>query len=271
MTLELRRARPTWGPRKLVALLEREWPDVVFPSHSTAAALLHRHGLSRPRRRRAKTPAFAGRLTVAEAPNQVWCGDFKGHFALGDRKRCYPLTVTDDHTRYVLRCHAALRSDHTLVREVLRSAFFEYGMPEVFRTDNGPPFATAARRRPVSARRVAHQAWRATRANRQGQAHTKRSPRTDASNAESRSRNSVEQNRLAQQRRFDAWRADYNEVRPHEAHGQKPPATLYVASRRRFPEAPRDPTTAPTSSPFAYAETASQVDGLPCPADRPLR
>src|SRR6478735_11434388 len=95
------------------------------PSHSTAAALPHKRGLSQQRRRRAVTPAFSGRLTVATAPNQVWCAEFKGHFALGDKKRCYPLTVTDDHTRYLLRCHAALRSDHTLVREVLRSAFFE--------------------------------------------------------------------------------------------------------------------------------------------------
>jgi transposase InsO family protein len=241
LILELRRARPTWGPRKLVALLEREWPDIVFPSHSTTAALLHRHGLSRPRRRRAKTPAFAGRLTVAAAPNQVWCGDFKGHFALGDRKRCYPLTVTDDHTRYLLRCHAGLRSDHTLVREVLRSAFFEYGMPEVFRTDNGPPFATAASgglsllavwliKVGVRPERIDKgkptQNGRHERMHRTLKAETAAPPR---------------RNRLAQQRCFDTWRTDYNDIRPHEAHGQAPPAAVYVASRRRFPEAPRDP------------------------------
>lgn len=242
LLLELRRARPTWGPRKLVALLEREWPGVVFPAHSTAAALLHRHGLSRPRRRRATTPAFAGRLTVAEAPNQVWCGDFKGHFALGDRKRCYPLTLTDDHTRYLLRCHAALRSDHTLVREVLRSAFFEYGLPEVFRTDNGPPFATAAPgglsllavwliKLGVRPERI--DKGKPTQNGRHERMH--RTLKADAATP-------PEQNRLAQQRRFDTWRTDYNEVRPHQAHDQMPPATVYVASRRRFPDAPRDPT-----------------------------
>jgi len=249
LLLELRRARPTWGPRKLVTLLEREWPGVVFPSHSTAAALLHRHGLSRPRRRRATTPAFAGRLTVAEAPNQVWCGDFKGHFALGDRKRCYPLTVTDDHTRYLIRCHAALRSDHTLVREVLRSAFFEYGLPEVFRTDNGPPFATAAPgglsllavwliKLGVRPERI--DKGKPTQNGRHERMH--RTLKADAATP-------PERDRLAQQRRFDTWRTDYNEVRPHQAHDQMPPATFYLASRRRFPDAPRDPTYSPEMEP----------------------
>jgi putative transposase len=242
LLLELRRARPTWGPRKLIALLEREWPDILFPSHSTAAALLHKHGLSQRRRRRAVTPAFAGRLTVAEAPNQVWCGDFKGHFALGDRKRCYPLTVTDDHTRYLLRCHAALRGDHTLVREVLRSAFFEYGMPEVFRTDNGPPFATAA---PGGLSMLA--VWliklgvrpeRIDKGKPTQNGRHERMHRTLKAEATA----PPERNRLAQQRRFDVWRADFNAVRPHQAHGQRTPAALYVFSRRRFPEAPRDPT-----------------------------
>jgi putative transposase len=241
LLLDLRRARPTWGPRKLVALLERAWPDIVFPSHSTAAALLHRHGLSRPRRRRATTPAFSGRLTAAEAPNQVWCGDFKGHFALGDKKRCYPLTITDDHTRYLLRCHAALRCDHTLVREVLRSAFLEYGMPEVFRTDNGPPFATAAAgglsllavwliKLGVRPERI--DKGKPTQNGRHERMH--RTLKAEATAPPQR-------NRLAQQRHFDAWRMDYNEVRPHEAHSQMPPAAVYAASTRRFPEAPRDP------------------------------
>lgn len=242
LLLELRRSRPTWGPRKLVALLEREWPDIVFPSHSTAAALLHKHGLSRPRRRRATTPAFAGRLTTAQAPNQVWCADFKGHFALGDRKRCHPLTVTDDHTRYLIRCHAGLRTDHTLVREVLRSAFFEYGMPEVFRTDNGPPFATAAAGG-LSLLAV----WLiklGVRPERIDKGKPTQNGRHERMHRTLKAEAAVhpERNRLAQQRRFDAWRLDYNEVRPHEAHGQVPPAEVYVASRRRFPETPRDPT-----------------------------
>jgi transposase InsO family protein len=241
LLLELRRARPTWGPRKLIAVLEREWPGIVFPSHSTAAALLHKHGLSQRRRRRAVTPAFAGRLTVADAPNQVWCGDFKGHFALGDKKRCYPLTVTDDHTRYLLRCHAALRGDYTLVREVLRSAFFEYGMPEVFRTDNGPPFATAAPgglsilavwliKLGVRPERI--DKGKPTQNGRHERMH--RTLKAEAATP-------PERNRLAQQRRFDVWRADFNDVRPHQAHGQRTPAAAYVASKRRFPEAPRDP------------------------------
>jgi len=241
LLLELRRARPTWGPRKLVALLEREWPGIVFPSHSTAATLLHKHGLSRPRRRRATTPAFAGRLTIAEAPNQVWCGDFKGHFALGDRKRCYPLTVTDDHTRYLLRCHASLRGDHTLVREVLRSAFFEYGMPEVFRTDNGSPFATAA---PGGLSLLA--VWliklgvRPERIDKGKPTQNGRHERMHRT-LKAEAVTPPEQNRLAQQRRFDTWRTDYNDVRPHQAHNQAPPATVYVASSRRFPDVPRDP------------------------------
>jgi transposase InsO family protein len=128
------------------------------------------------------------------------------------------------------------------VREVVRSAFLEYGMPEVFRTDNGPPFAAAA---PGGLSLLA--VWliklgvRPERIDKGKPTQNGRHERMHRT-LKAETATPPEQSRLAQQRRFDIWRADYNEVRPHQAHDQRAPARFYVASRRRFPDAPRDPT-----------------------------
>ncbi len=139
--LALRARYPTWGEDKLKARLERTNPDINWPAHSTIGALLKRHGLTHPgKRRRHATPS--SKLTSAKAPNQVWAIDFKGWFDTGDGKRCDPLTISDTASRYLLRCQRVARSNTAHVRPLMEATFREYGLPTRILSDNGPPFAS---------------------------------------------------------------------------------------------------------------------------------
>lgn len=137
----LRRAHPTWGPRKLAAVLGREHPAEAWPAASTIGDILKREGLSVPRVRRARPGSGANPLGPCVAPNRVWCADFKGWFRTGDGSRCDPLTIMDGHSRYLLRCQTVARTDFATVRGLFEATFRQYGLPEAIRTDNGEPFA----------------------------------------------------------------------------------------------------------------------------------
>ena len=122
--LDGRAAHPTWGKRKLKAWLERQCPDAYCPSHSTIGALLKRHGLTHPRkRRRQATPS--DKLTIGHVPNQVWAIDFKGWFRTGNGSRCDRLTVSDSASRFLLRCQSVERTDTAHVRPLLEALFRE--------------------------------------------------------------------------------------------------------------------------------------------------
>jgi putative transposase len=141
--VQLRRQHPTWGPRKLLAWLRAHEGPAAWPAASTVGEILRRHGLVPGRRRRARV---AERLQVAlvepTAPNELWCTDFKGHFRTQDRYYCYPLTLTDEVSRYLLACRG-LRSTHTQqVRPWFEQVFRQYGVPGAIRSDNGSPFAS---------------------------------------------------------------------------------------------------------------------------------
>src|ERR1041384_7141436 len=142
--VDLRRRHPRWGPRKLQAYLQQHQPEERWPASSSIGALLKREGLSHPRRVRRRTPAYSAPLAHAQAPNQVWCADYKGWFCCGDGSRCDPLTITDAYSRYLLRCRAVAKTDGIAARGVFEAVFREYGLPEAIRTDNGPPFASKA-------------------------------------------------------------------------------------------------------------------------------
>jgi putative transposase len=238
---ELRRERPRWGPKKLLAYLTPKWPALQFPSESTLSEILRRRGLSNPRGKRRRTAVYSQPFLGYDEPNAVWCIDFKGWFLMRDRKKCHPLTISDGYSRYLLRCHGSLRTDFTIVRFVLLSAFDEYGLPGAIRSDNGPPFATAAPggvsrfavmliRLGIRPERI--QPGKPTQNGRHERMHRTLKEETASPPA---------QNRLAQQRSFDAFRSDYNEVRPHEAIGQVPPSSLYRPSSRSFERWLRDP------------------------------
>jgi hypothetical protein len=142
--LELRRRHPTWGAKKLLAVLGRRHPRLTLPAPSTAAALLQRAGLVTARRRR-RALVHPGRPTAAmDAPNAVWTADFKGEFKTRDGVYCYPLTVADGYSRFLLACRGLPSTATAGGRPVFERLFREYGLPARIRSDNGAPFATIA-------------------------------------------------------------------------------------------------------------------------------
>ena len=140
--LELRQAHMRWGPRKLKRILERDEPGRNWPAASTIGALLQREGLVVPRRKRVRTAPYSAPLAHADGPNRVWCADFKGWFRTADGERIDPLTISDAHSRYLLRCQAVEKTDTARVQAIFEAAFREYGMPAAI-----PPI-TARRLRP---------------------------------------------------------------------------------------------------------------------------
>lgn len=144
LIVKARRKHPTWGPRKLLGRLQKQYKEIDWPVASTIGELLRREGLTVPRRKRRLTPPYTQPFLAAQEPNLVWCMDFKGHFHTRNGERIDPFTVSDAYSRYLLRCQAVDRSNTEQVRAILEAAFREYGMPLAIRSDNGPPFASRA-------------------------------------------------------------------------------------------------------------------------------
>ncbi|MDR7453954.1 MAG: DDE-type integrase/transposase/recombinase, partial [Armatimonadota bacterium] len=140
--LAARHRHPTWGAKKLLRILSRKHPDWEWPARSTCCDVLKRHGLvTSPRRRR--FPSHPGRpVTPMTAPNEIWTADFKGQFLMTDGTYCYPLTVVDGYSRYLLACQGLPSTRIAGAWPVFRRLFEEYGLPRIIRTDNGVPFAT---------------------------------------------------------------------------------------------------------------------------------
>jgi putative transposase len=236
LVVALRKQRPTWGPRKLRAYLAERGPNVPVPSVSAFAVILKRNGLTSLRRRRRKRLVVPATRPFAAAtePNAVWCIDFKGWFQTLDGRRCYPLTLIDAYSRYLLRCEAVLDPDTHSVRPILDSAFQEFGLPKAIRSDNGPPFATTGAGG-LSALAV----WwtklgirhdRIMPGKPQQNGRLERFHRTLAELVRA-----PEADLRVQQRAFDRFRREYNDERPHEALHLKPPLTAYAPSRTRYP------------------------------------
>ncbi len=233
--LALRARYPTWGEDKLKARLERTNPDINWPAHSTIGALLKRHGLTHPgKRRRHATPS--SKLTSAKAPNQVWAIDFKGWFETGDGKRCDPLTISDTASRYLLRCQRVARSDTAHVRPLMEATFREYGLPTRILSDNGPPFASTGlaglSRLSVWWIRLGIQLQRIDPGHPEQNGRHERMHRT----LKAETATPPERNLRAQQRAFDRFRQIYNQERPHESLAMATPASVYQPSWRPYPE-----------------------------------
>lgn len=235
-----RKAHPLWGPRKLRAFLAQHEPETSWPAPSTIGDLLKRRGLVEGRRRRLRTPQATQPLAAATEPNVVWTVDFKGCFRVAGRY-CHPLTIADAQSRYLLRVQSLDGERFVPVQGVFESAFREFGLPLRIRSDNGSPFASRGPgglsrlsvwwvRLGITPERIEpghpEQNGRHERMHRTLKDATARPPRV-----------SVEE----QQRAFDAFRREFNDERPHEALGQRTPASGYAPSRRRFPEEVPDP------------------------------
>ena len=233
--VELRSRHPSWGPRKLRAYLQRQAPKIVWPAASSIGDLLRREGLAHPRRRRKRTPPYTEPLKHAEAPNQLWCADFKGWFLTQDGTRCDPLTITDAYSRYLLRCCVVPRTDGQHAWAVFEAAFREFGLPDAIRTDNGSPFASRA---PAGLSQLSMK-WL-----RLGIRHERIAPGQPQQNGrhermhqtlKQETASPPEQNLRRQQLAFLRFQKEYNQTRPHEALQYETPASRYVASERRFP------------------------------------
>jgi len=236
--LALREEHPTWGARKLREVLRRERPDEPWPAASTITTLLKRAGLlvSRRRTRRERASWAYGHLTRAEAPNDVWAADFKGEFRLLSGPYCYPLTLSDLFSRYVLAVDGLPGIASEGAQMYCTRCFERYGLPRVIRTDNGVPFGTPTALGGLSALSV----WwihlgirpeRITPGAPQENAEHERMHRTLKAETTIPASATLE----AQQRRFDRWRHTFNERRPHEALAGARPADRYECSPRSFP------------------------------------
>lgn len=235
--LALREAHPTWGARKLKAVLAREQPETMWPAASTITLLCRRAGLVPLRRRR--TPAHTrwatAHLTAPDAPNRVWATDFKGEFRLRSGAYCYPLTVTDGYSRFVLACHALPSTAGGDAQAIFTALFQRYGLPAVIRSDNGVPFA-----QPLALGQLSRLAVWWIRLGIRPERITKGTPTENGAHERMHRTLKAEATHpeltfAAQQRRFTAWQTEFNQRRPHEALGQTPPATHYVASDRPWP------------------------------------
>ncbi len=237
MVLETRKAHRFWGPRKIIAhLANRAELAGRLPAASTAGDWLKQAGLVDARRRRSRPRRPGIAPLVAEEPNDLWCIDFKGQFLTGDRIWCYPLTVTDACSRCLLTCHALPSTDHHGVQQELRRLFADVGMPRAIRSDNGCPFCSLAlnglSRLSVWWIKlgIAHQRIRPGKPQENGR-HERMHRTLKAETARPPAENAA-----AQQRRFDQFRREYNEVRPHEAIDMRPPMSVWRPSPRPLPQ-----------------------------------
>lgn len=236
LLVEFRRTHPTWGPRKLLYTLVKRHPEVVLPARSTVAEILRRNGLTDGRKRRRREGHPGRPRTSPVRPNDVWAMDFKGQFRTRDGIYCYPFTVTDLYSRYVIRCDGKLTTEGEGVRVSLERAFREYGLPESMRSDGGPPFGSTGIARltklvvwllRLGIQRELIEPGRPDQNGCHERMH--RTLKAEATRP-------VEANLSRQQERFDLFVKEFNEVRPHEALGMKSPAEIYRPSERRFPE-----------------------------------
>jgi len=242
LLIDLRRRHPEWGPKKLLGFLKGREPGCELPATSTVAAILKREGLIEPRRRRRRCQHPGRPVCPVRAPNELWTADFKGQFKTRDGVYCYPLTVADQHSRYVLACQGLPSTKGAGVRSVFERLFDRHGLPQAILTDNGVPFVAhgmygltalsvwwiqlGIRHLRIEPGKP-QQNGRHERMHRTLKRHTQRPPAA---------------NLPAQQRAFDAFRREFNQVRPHEALDMKTPSSVWHPSQRRYPPRIVEPT-----------------------------
>jgi putative transposase len=233
--LDARRRHPSWGAKKLVSILSQRHPHWPWPARSTVCDLLSRHGMV-PKKRQRRAIGHPGKPTShISAPNEVWSADFKGQFKTGDGRYCYPLTIADGYSRFLLGCEALSSTRVPEAKPVFMRVVKAFGLPKRIRTDNGVPFATntLGRLSQLSAWWLRlgilpefiepgkpHQNGRHERMHRTLKAETTRPPGATL---------------RTQQQKFNRFREEFNYARPHAALDMHPPASCYAPSLRKMP------------------------------------
>ena len=239
LIVRLKGEKPHWGARKIRELLVRRLnADITIPAKSTIHAVLDRHGLvkrgSRRRNRAQGTPLSEGTL-----PNDLWCADFKGEFKLGNGRYCFPLTVTDQASRFLLLCEALESTREDLASTAFERLFRERGLPIAIRSDNGVPFASPNALFNLSRLSV----WwlrLGIAIERIKPGHPQQNGRHERMHLtlKREATRPPGLNSLQQQGRFDAFVAEFNQERPHEALGMNCPAEVYLPSPRPYHRLP---------------------------------
>src|ERR1700730_15558089 len=230
--VRLKQDKPSWGAPKIRERLTRLYPDVHTPAISTVHAVLDRHGLVQPRRGR-RSRATGTALSFPSQPNDLWCADYKGEFMLGDRRYCYPLTITDSASRYLFACEALSTTKEAYAFPVFEAVFKRFGLPTAIRTDNGVPFASPNALFNLSKLSV----WWlrlgiATERIKPGKPQQNGRHERMHLTLKKEATRPPEMNSLQQQAKFDAFLHEFNYERPHEALSMKCPADLYTPSSR---------------------------------------
>jgi len=236
LVLKARVAHPTWGPRKLLAWLEPRHPKKTFPAASTVAAMLKRAGLVAARRRRQRANPTGRPPNAPGGPNYIWGTDFKGQFKTGDGVYCYPLTMQDCCSRYLLRCQGLRENSCELARPVFETAFREYGLPNAILSDNGSPFGSASFTGLTDL-----SAWwvrLGIEVLRIEPGHPEQNGRLERLHGTLKSETTkpAKANLSAQQRVFNRFRAEFNDERPHEAIANETPGSAYTPSNKAYPD-----------------------------------
>src|ERR1700693_453711 len=230
-----KREKPYWGARKIRERLLRRLPHAIkVPASSTVHAVLDRHGLV-TRAARPRTRAEGTSLSDGLRPNDLWCTDYKGEFQLGDKRYCYPLTVTDHASRYLLLCEALESNREHFAFLAFERLFKERGLPQAIRSDNGVPFASPNGLFNLSKLSV----WwlrLGISIERIRPGHPQQNGRHERMHLTLKQEGTrpAGQNILQQQAKFDAFIEEFNTERPHEALGMKCPAEIYTPSSKPY-------------------------------------
>jgi putative transposase len=234
LIVKLKKEYPHWGAPKIREKLRRRYPELQCPAVSTVHAVLDRHGLVKRRKRR-RHRAKGTVLTHVNRPNELWCADYKGEFMLADKRYCYPLTISDFASRYLISCDALSTTRETYAFAVFERAFKDFGLPRAIRTDNGIPFACGNALYGLSKLSV----WwlrLGIDIERIKPGHPEQNGRHERMHLtlKTEATKPAADNYLQQQARFDVFVKRFNEDRPHQALKMKVPADLYKKSPRPY-------------------------------------
>jgi transposase InsO family protein len=234
--IDFRKDHPNWGPKKLLTVLLRDYPDINWPAASTIGELLKNKNLVKSRRKHGHLGSITlNDLTIPNDSNEVWTADFKGQFKLQNNSLCYPLTICDNFTKMILACSGLSNTATDPAKAIWVAAFRQYGLPRVIRTDNGVPFASNS----IGSISKLSAWWirlgiipeRISPGNPQQNGSHERMHKTLKQEVASKPKANLK----SQQKAFNDFVYEYNYIRPHEALGQQVPASIYKISKVEYP------------------------------------